>query len=172
MSPDDNTLIALGLLLKPRGLLGEMFIKPYRANNLSLRPDLPVVIRANNNSYHSKIEIIRQLGNRFGIKLDGIDSRDEAKNWCNSELFCRFGDLSQKQNGEFFVFELIGLNVLDDQDKIFGKVREVLDMTANDMLVIDSPDGEILVPFIRDLIDSVSIERQEVKISKIRDFLL
>jgi len=172
LSPDDNTLIALGLILKPRGLLGEVFIKPYRENDLSLRLGLSVVIKTKNSTYQSKIENVRQLGRRYGVKFDSIDSRDEAKNWSNSEVFCRFGDLPETQNGEYYVFELVGLNVIDGQNKIFGKIREVLSMTANDMLVIESPSGEVLVPFIREVIESVSIERREVKISRIRDFLL
>ncbi len=172
MSPDDNTLIALGLILKPRGLLGEVFIKPYRENALSLRLGLSVVIKAKNSTYQSKIENIRQYGRRYGVKFDGIDSREDAKNWCNSEIFCRFGDLPEKKDGEYYVFELIGLNVIDDQNKIFGKIREVLSMTANGMLVIDSVDGEVLVPFVREVVESVSIERQEVKISRIREFLV
>jgi len=172
LSPDDNTLIALGLILKPRGLFGEVFIKPYRDNDLSLRLGLSVVIKAKNRTYQGKIENVKQYGRRYGVKFDDINSRDEAKNWCNCEVFCHLGDLPEKQGGEYYVFELIGLNVIDEQNKIFGKIREVLSMTANDMLVIDSPDGEVLVPFIREAVESVSIERQEVKIGRIRDFLL
>jgi len=172
VSPDNNTLIALGLIHKPRGLKGELVVKPYRDRSLSFQPGLPVVIKSRNFSHQSKIEYAKQLGGRFGIKFEGVNDRTEAENWRDREVYCLFSDLPKKKNSEFYVFELLGLNVLDGQNEIFGKIREVLNMPGNDVLVIDGPDGEVLVPFVGNVIESVSLERREVKIVKIREFML
>ncbi|MCP4581374.1 MAG: 16S rRNA processing protein RimM [candidate division Zixibacteria bacterium] len=152
--------------------MGEVVVKPYRDRSISFRQGLPVVIKSMNFSHQSKIEYAKQLGHRFGVKFEGIGDRTEAENWREREVYCLYSDLPKKENGEFYVFELLGLNVIDEQNEIFGKIREVLNMPGNDVLVIDSPAGEVLVPFTGNVIESVSVERQEVKISTIRDYLL
>ena len=152
--------------------MGELVVRPFRDRSLSFRPGLPVVIKSKNFSHQSKIEYVKQLGSRFGIKFENIDDRTEAENWRDREIYCRFGDLPEKASGEYYVFELIGLEVVDDQGKIFGKIKEIMNMPANDVLVIESPQGDVLVPFVGDVIESVSVERREVKIGKLREFIL
>ncbi len=170
VSPDENTLIALGLIGKPRGLSGELVVRPYNANSRSFNPGLTVVIKTEKSSLNTKIEYAKRLGHRFGVKFHGIDSCDAAEKYRNGELLCRFGLLPKKTPGEYLIFELVGLNVVDNRGKVFGKIKDVLNMPANDVLVIETAQKEILVPFIEQVVDSISIEQRFVKIGKIGDF--
>ena len=64
MSPDGNTLIALGLVQRPRGLSGELLVRPFQPDSGSFRRGLPVVIKTDKTSLNTTIEYVKQAGRR------------------------------------------------------------------------------------------------------------
>jgi len=78
VSPNDDTLIALGLIQKPRGLSGELAVWPYQAHSCSFCRGLPVVVKTEKTSLNTTIEYVKQVAKRFGVKLEGVDSREKA----------------------------------------------------------------------------------------------
>jgi len=172
VSPNDDTLIALGLIQKPRGLSGELAVWPYQANSCSFRRGLPVVVKTEKTSLNTTIEYVKQIARRFAVKLEGIDTRETAEEYRGAELLCRFDQLPRKKTGEYFVFELVGLKIVDDTGEVYGKIKDVLNLPANDILVIDSKQGEFMIPFIQQIIDEISIDKGYVKIIKIDDYIV
>ena len=172
MSPDNNTLIALGLIIKPRGLSGEMLVRPYNENSTSIRSGLPVVLRSKTINHPGIIQYAKRHSGRLIIKIEGIGDRDEAEDFRNCDIYCELNKLSEKKSDEYYVFDLVGLNVIDDAGEIFGKLIEVMSLPANDALVIEHEGVQVLVPFLYDYIDSVNIDKKQIVIGKVREFLL
>mgnify|MGYP000966516253 CR=1 FL=1 len=66
---------------------------------------------------------------------------------------------------EYYVADLIGMDVLLENGEKFGVLRDVMETGANDVYVIDTDEhGEVLVPAIRECILDVDIENQKMKI--------
>jgi 16S rRNA processing protein RimM len=172
VSPDDKTLIALGLIIKPRGLSGEVVVRPFNEDNPSLCRDLPVIIETKQESFPTTAENVNKIGNKLMVKFAGIDSRERAEECRGGEILSRLGDLPPKGKDEFYIFDLVGLNVLDADNAIFGKIKDILNMPANDVLVIESLDGDVLVPFIQGVIDKIDMAGGQVTISRVREFML
>lgn len=172
MSPDGNTLIVLGLIQKPRGLMGELFVRPYQPDSASFRRGLPVVIKTDKISLNTTIEEVKQAGRRLSVKYEGINDRYTADNYKGGELLCQFSLLPPRKTGEYFVFELIGLKVINNSGEVVGEIKDVLNFPANDVLLVDSEPGEIMVPLIKKVIEQISIEEGFVKINNINDFIL
>ncbi len=171
MSPDDNTLIALGLIQRPRGLSGELAVKPYKNDSDSFRSGLPVVIKTASTSLNTTIEYVKPMSHRLSVKFEGINTREEAEVYRNGELFCEFCRLPGRKDNEYFVFELVGLKVIDDSGEVIGEVGDLLEFPANDVFVIKTETGEILVPVIKDVIDSISLKKGFVKVNNIKEIL-
>lgn len=172
MALNDDTLIALGLIQKPRGLSGELMVRPYQPESKVFRPGLSVVIKTEKTSLHTNIEYVKKAGHRLAVKFERIDGRNTAEVYTGGELFCRFDLLPEKKPGEFYVFHLTGLKVVDSSGKVFGETKDVLNLPANDILVIDTPNGEVMVPFVKQIISSVSIDEKIIVVDRIREFLL
>ncbi|RKX18103.1 MAG: ribosome maturation factor RimM, partial [Candidatus Zixiibacteriota bacterium] len=51
-------------------------------------------------------------------------------------------------------------------------VLDVLNLPANDVLVLNTKDGEVMIPFIKQIVKSVSIEEKVIVVNNIRDFIL
>ena len=67
---------------------------------------------------------------------------------------------------EYFIADMIGIEVVTEDDKPFGTLKDVMGRpVANDVYVIDTDEhGEVLVPAIRECILDVDIENQKMKI--------
>ena len=54
---------------------------------------------------------------------------------------------------------------MDEEDKEFGVLRDVMETGANDVYIIDMPDGrEVLIPAIKECILDVDMEAGVMKI--------
>ena len=93
------------------------------------------------------------------LKLDGVDTREAADLLRRQSVFAREEDLPPLADGEFFLHDLIGLNVVTDQEDGVGTVKEVLELPANNVYVVaraGRPDA--LIPAVPAFIDEVDIE--------------
>ena len=66
---------------------------------------------------------------------------------------------------EYFIADLIGMMVKEEDGAILGTVSDVLQTGANDVYVVALADGgEVLLPAIKDCILSVDMEKREMQV--------
>ena len=94
-------------------------------------------------------------GNRRAIKLDRPVERGQ-------QLAVDRADLPPPDLGRFYVFQLVGLAVVDETGREVGEIRDVLPGVANDNLVISTG---VLVPMIEDAVLSVDLEAGRVVVA-------
>lgn len=103
--------------------------------------------------------------NRPLLKLKGIGSVEaaEALKWAT---LMAVGNPELK-DGEFLVEDLIGLEVVDQEGRILGPVKEVLNYPAHDLLVV----GELLVPLVKEFVKDVDLESRRITVHLIPGML-
>jgi 16S rRNA processing protein RimM len=99
-------------------------------------------------------------GGRLAIKLDRAVERGRP-------LAVRRSDLPEPDPDHFYVFQLVGLEVVDTTGSALGRVDDVLPGAANDNLVLENGT---LVPMIEDAIDVVDLEARRIVVNP--DFIL
>jgi 16S rRNA processing protein RimM len=105
------------------------------------------------------------------IKLEGIDSADEAEKLRGKRLEIHHNQLADLPEGQYYHFQLIGLEVWTTQGQRLGKVTRILGGSSNDNYVVEAEKGEILIPAIEDVIKSVDLERGRITIEAIKGLL-
>ena len=81
---------------------------------------------------------------------------------------------NQKYNlpeGHYYHEQIIGLKVRTTQGKLLGNVSTILSGKSNDNYVIQTPEGEILIPAIEDIIKSVDIKEGFITIEAVEGLL-
>ncbi|WP_034550445.1 ribosome maturation factor RimM [Carnobacterium funditum] len=74
----------------------------------------------------------------------------------------QLGDLPEN---EYYLHQIIGLSVQDEEGQELGEVTEVLSPGANDVWVIKRPKGkDLLIPYIEDIVLNVDLENKHVTI--------
>lgn len=92
------------------------------------------------------------------LKLRGIDSINDAETLRGCKVQIRRTDAVPLGKNEFYVPDLIGCVVVTPEGRELGAVSNVLRGSGNDVYVVGQGKNEILLPAIRDVIQSVDIE--------------
>ena len=110
----------------------------------------------------------RGKGNIAILKLEGVDTPEQAQTLRNKILYMKRSDASLP-DGFYFISELNGCKVIDadDEKKEYGTLTDVFQTGANDVWQI-SADKDYLVPAIPDVVVSVDVEAGIIKIRPIR----
>lgn len=133
---------------KPQGINGEIRMRLY-SDDVANMQKIGVVYTLNNNQYTPiKVEGLRIQGEFAIVKLHGIDDRNMAESLRNREIYIAREEASPLKDGEFYISDAIGANVLDTKGNSIGVLADVLTEYSRHVYVIDTSDGRILFPAI------------------------
>lgn len=100
------------------------------------------------------------------VKISGVESKEDAQTFRGALLMVEEKDVYPLPEGVYYHFQLKGLDVYDSQHGYLGKLTDILETGANDVYLVKSPKhGEILIPAIRDVINSIDLEQGEMKVT-------
>jgi 16S rRNA processing protein RimM len=90
----------------------------------------------------------RRQGKTLVVLFPGVSDRDQARQYLNQEIAIHPHQLPKLQQGEYYWTDLIGLEVVCVDGTPLGKVREMLETGANDVLVVQG-ERQRLIPFVQ-----------------------
>jgi 16S rRNA processing protein RimM len=64
---------------------------------------------------------------------------------------------------EWYAFELVGLEVVEEGGRVLGTVQAVTPGVANDVLDLG---GKVLLPMVEDCIRSIDVDRRRIEVAK------
>ena len=99
--------------------------------------------------------------------LEGIIDMDMAVALKGQVIYADKNDF-QLDDGEFFIADVIGLDVIDINTKIkYGTVSDIINRGASDIYVVKTENGEAMIPAVEEFIKEVDIENNTVLICPI-----
>lgn len=91
-----------------------------------------------------------------------INAAEKVKNW---EVKVSSEDLVDLDEGEFYYHEIIGCRVFTEEGEDLGTIKEILTPGANDVWVVEMPNGkDLLLPYIDDVVLTVDKTAQKVTV--------
>lgn len=145
----------VGRVLRPHGLRGEVRIALETDHPERLQPPLTLYFGPMRIAY--AIAGVRFDRGEMLLKLEGVDSRTEAEALRGLEVAILAEEAAPLQPGEYYVHQIIGLEVWTKGGRHLGQVVEVLETGANDVYVVHGPGGEVLIPAIRDVVMGIDL---------------
>ena len=89
--------------------------------------------------------------------LEGITDMDSAMAMKNTVLYAAREDFSLEE-GEYFIADMIGVNVIDSENgNICGKITDIINRGASDIYVVETPNGEKMIPAVDEFIVKADI---------------
>ena len=104
------------------------------------------------------LESARPHGRNWVLKFDEIGDRHVAERYARRQLFLPMDELPDLEEGEFFLHELVGLEVRDETLGSVGEVTAVVEAAGPPLLVVRSEEREHLVPFEGEFVSRVDRE--------------
>lgn len=99
------------------------------------------------------------------LTFKGINNRDDVDKFRQKSVMIHIDNAIPLEDGEYYLFQLIGLTVVADDKKI-GVVTEVIETGANDVYVVDSDQfGEVLIPAHEETIVKIDFDTEIITMS-------
>ncbi|MCC2593244.1 ribosome maturation factor RimM [Tessaracoccus sp. OS52] len=119
-----------------------------------------------------EIETVTWQRGRLQVTFVGYPDRTAVEALRGEELLTDVpADERPSEPEEYFDRNLVGLRVLDADGVEVGLVSEVLHLPAQDVLQVDTPTGERLVPFVKAIVPSVDLVAGTVTLAPVEGLL-
>ncbi len=157
--------LTLGKLRRAHGTKGEIPLEIYSDLLELLSPEQVVYVGETHQAY--TIQETRWKNELLLIKFKGLSDRDIVSKLTNAFVYVRTDQLPSLADDEFYLYQLIGLAVYEEDGPYLGRLTEILRTGANDVYLVESDAGEeILIPAIEDVILEIDLERGTILVSK------
>ena len=146
--------IPVGRVTRTHGLKGELKFFPADQDYLIVQNDQQ--IRLGETTF--KIKSIRGAKSPFIVKFEGVDSIEAAQSLSGQEVLVAKEDFESLLEGEYYRFEIEGLQAFDDTGKYYGVIEEIIATGSNDVYVVRGDGKEWLVPMIDSVVQNIDLE--------------
>lgn len=164
----DQEFVIVGKLGRKRGVNGEMFVIPetdFPERFLDMS-DIHVQIRGEWEKM--RLASVRFVGDRLVVRFKGVTTPEAAARLTNRELAVRRDEVVALPQGRYYVFDLVGCEVIDEADgSRIGEIADVELYPANDVYVVATDDGQRLsIAAVEDFVMSVDIDQKKIVINR------
>lgn len=159
--------ITIGQVLAPWGIEGKVRVEVITDFPHRFAPSSQIYI----NRKPMTIASTQWHKGKAIVKLDTIDSIEQAEKLQGQTIEIHHSQLQPLPEGQYYHFQLIGLEVWTTQGELLGKISQILSAESNDNYVVHGAKGEILIPAIEDIVKSVDLDNGRMTIEAIDGLL-
>jgi len=158
---DYADMVTIGVVVKPQGRKGEVLVAPLSDRPHRFQSLRRVFVPAPGGGGARAIAVTDRWPHkgRVVLKLEGVDSIDEAERYRGIELRIGEDELESLPAGSYYHHQLRGLKVEDPHGKPLGTVADIL-VTGGEapVLIVRGPRGELMIPMAEAFIREVDLE--------------
>ena len=160
--------LEIGQIVSTHGVKGELRVNPW-CDSPEFMKKFKTLYFDKNGEKSVKVTSCRPHGNVVILKIEGVDTVEDAQKLRNKTLFMNRAD-AKLRKGDWFIQDLIGCTVYDADDnaKIYGTLTDVAQTGANDIWYIENNNKEYIIPAIKDVVINVDVENESVFIRPLR----
>lgn len=164
--------LQVGIVSSTHGVRGEVKVFPTTDDVKRFKKLKEVILDTGKEQVVLEIEGVKFFKQFAILKFKGIDNIDDVMKYKGKSLFVTRENAVKLRKDEYFIADLIGLKVMDEEEKEIGTLRDVMETGANDVYVIDCIDGkELLLPAIRQCVLLVDLESGFIKVHVLEGLL-
>ncbi len=145
--------IIVGRMGGAHGVRGWLKIMSYTRPKENIFTYSPWLIQIDDAWQEIKIEDSQQRGERLLVKIPGIEKPEDARVYMNCDIAIKREQLPALNEGEYYWHDLIGLEVINQDQISLGKISKITETGANDVLVVSNEENKknILIPLVMDV---------------------
>jgi 16S rRNA processing protein RimM len=158
-------LLAIGKIVKAFGVRGELIVTPLTDQPARFRK-ISAVFVGPDDEFVERYDVDRTAVEHRGVRLSlkGIDDRTAAERVVGNYLFVEPEQRIKLPKGRYFVHDLIGLSVVDEQGGTIGTVKDVLKFPAQDVYLVDRSGRQVMIPAVKEFIRSIDIRSRTMTV--------
>lgn len=158
-------LLQVGIITSTHGVRGEVKVYPTTDDSRRFRRLKEVVLDTGKEKMNLEIEGVKFFKQFVILKFKGLDNINDIEKYRQKSLYVTRKNAVRLQRDEYFIADLIGLKVQDEDGKELGTVKDVIETGANDVYEVEMADGKsLLLPAIKQCILNVDVENGTMQV--------
>ncbi len=158
-------MLQVGVITATHGIRGEVKVYPTTDDATRFDDLKQVILDAGKQQIPLEIQSVKYFKQFVILKFKGIDNINDIERYKRCPLLINREDAVDLEEDEYFIADIMGMEVYTEDGSLFGTLKDVMETGANDVYVIDSKDhGEVLIPAIKECILNVDEEAGKITI--------
>lgn len=157
-------MLKVGIIASTHGVKGEVKVYPT-TDDVNRFKKLKQVLMDNGKEMISlEIEGVKFFKQMVILKFKGIDNLDDVVKFKQKDLYILRKDAVKLKADEYFIADLIGMDVYDEQGSKLGELTDVMTTGANDVYIVQMQEyeKELLIPAIKECILNIDVEQKKM----------
>jgi len=166
----EPAFLIVGKLGRPHGVWGEIL--------MAVMTDFPERIQPGATFYLGEeftpivLAAVRHHSKGLLVHFEGIDTREEVETFRNQDLFVSAEDRPPLPEGEYYLHELIGMQVITDEGATIGVLSEMIETGATNVYVIRREgQSDVLIPATDEVILKIDVKNKTMRVHLIEGLL-
>lgn len=165
-------LLQVGIITSTHGVRGEVKVYPTTDDPRRFRRLKEVVLDTGREKLNLEIEGVKFFKQFVILKFKGLDNINDIEKYRQKSLYVTRENAVRLQRDEYFIADLIGLKVQDEDGTELGTVKDVIETGANDVYEVEMADGRsLLLPAIKQCILNVDVENGMMQVHVLEGLL-
>lgn len=157
--------LRVGVISSTHGLKGEVKVFPTTDDLERFRSLKHCVLDTGKEYLELEVEGVKFFKKFAILKFQGIDQIEQAEKYKGKDLLVTREHAVELKEGEFFIADLLGFEVAEEDGTLVGKLTNVLQTGANDVFEVTTPEGkELLLPYIEDCVKKIDEEQKKITV--------
>lgn len=158
-------MLQVGVITQTHGVRGEVKVFPTTDDVNRFKKLKQVILDTGKETMPLEIQSVKFFKQFVILKFKGIDNINDIEKYKRCSLYVTREHAVPLEEDEYFIADMIGMEVCTEDGNIFGTLKDVIETGANDVYVIENAEhGEVPVPAIKECIRSVDIEKGQMMI--------
>ena len=155
----------IGQIVNTFGIKGQVKVTPFTDDMERFEELKTIYVEKKKQLQEFEIEQVKYQKNLVILKLKNIEDMNTAEKLKGCYIKIQRKDARKLPEGTYFIADIIGSVVITDDGKELGKVEDIYNTGSSDIYVVKDELGkQILLPAIKEVILSVDVEKQIVKV--------
>ena len=160
---DRDRLVTIGRVRDAHGVAGALKVEPITDTPEYYEGCESLYIDSREGLRHHRVRELRPRGNLWLLTVEAVTDREAARALKGAEVLLPEEALRPLEPGEYFRYDLVGCEVETLAGQVLGRVEEVLEHTAQHVLVVSGAGGKVLIPLVAEIVKEVDIARRLIR---------
>lgn len=158
-------LLQVGVISSTHGIAGEVKVFPTTDDITRFDYLKEVILDTGKEKLEFTVSGVKYFKNMVILKFKGIDNINDIEKYRGCSLWVTRENAVELKEDEYFICDLIGLNVITDEGEELGELVDVIQTGANDVYAVRTKEGrEVLLPAIEQCVLNVNIEENTMTV--------
>lgn len=158
-------LLQVGVITSTHGIRGEVKVFPTTDDPKRFKKLKVCILDTGKEQMELEVESCKFFKQFVILKFKGIDNINDIERYKQCGLFVTREHAVRLRRGEYFIADIIGADVIDEEEQTIGTLKEVLKTGANDVYVVERETGEeVLLPAIKQCVLDVDVEKKQIRV--------